>query len=125
MDQFINLGVMFNFNGKVFVTWKQLVTQCRKALLTLKSTIKQLYLNHCTLVSIFDTYVCNILNYGCEVWGSHRNRTLKRSTLIFYGMYWEFVKIQKHVWYIFRYGACLCILFIFFECSNLFKDNAV
>lgn len=34
-----------------------------------------LYLNNCTLFSIFDTYVCRILNYGCEVLGfPHRTR---------------------------------------------------
>ena len=54
------------------VTPKQLAAQGRKAMFALKSTMKQLYLNHCTLLSLSDTYVCNILNYGCEICGSHR-----------------------------------------------------
>ena len=57
---------MFNFNGKFFVTQKTESTN-RKAMFVLKSTMKQLYLNHYTLLSLFDTYVCNILNYGCEL----------------------------------------------------------
>ena len=28
-------------------------------------------LNVETLISLFDTYVASILNYGCEVWCSH------------------------------------------------------
>ena len=63
---------MLNFNGKCFVTQKQLAAQGRKTMFALKSTMIQLYLNHFTLLSLFDTYVCTILNYGCEVWGSHR-----------------------------------------------------
>lgn len=83
LDQFVYLGVLFNFNGKFLVTQKQLASQGRKALFALKSTIKQLYLNHCTLFSLFDTYVCSILNYGCEVWGSHKGPDIEKVHLDF------------------------------------------
>ena len=56
VDLFVYIGVMFNFNGKFFVTQKQLAAQGRKAMFALKSTMKQLYLNHCTLLSLFDTF---------------------------------------------------------------------
>ena len=36
VDQFVYLGVMFNFNGKLFVTQKQLAAQGRKAMFALK-----------------------------------------------------------------------------------------
>ena len=96
----------------------KLAAQGRKTMFALKSTMKQLYLNHCTLRSLFDTYVCTILNYGCEVWGSHRGPVFEKIHLEFLRYVWEFVKIQIHLWYILRQGACLCILLVFFECSN-------
>lgn len=43
---------MYNFNGKFFVTKKQLAAQGRKAMFALKSTMKQLNLNLCTLLSL-------------------------------------------------------------------------
>jgi hypothetical protein len=60
-----------NFNGKFLVSQKQLGSQSRIELFALKTT-KQLFQNQCTSLSLFDTYVCCILNYGCEVWGVHR-----------------------------------------------------
>ena len=35
VDQFVYLGVMFNFSGKFFVTQKQLAAQGRKAMFVL------------------------------------------------------------------------------------------
>lgn len=59
VDKFVYLGVMLNYNDKCFTTQKQLAAQGRKAMFALKSTINQLYLKHCTLFSVFDTYVCS------------------------------------------------------------------
>ena len=108
VDQFVDLSVMYNFNGKFFVTKKQLAAQGRKAMFALQSTMKQLNLNLCTLLSLM------VSKFGVPI----EDRTLKSSTLSFYGMYWKFVKIQIHLWYTLRQGPCLCILFVFFECSN-------
>lgn len=58
VDQFIYLGVVFNYNGKFFITQKQLATQGRKAMFALKSTINQLYLNHCTFCFLFLILTC-------------------------------------------------------------------
>ena len=44
----------------------------------LKSTIKQLYLNHCTSFSLFHAYVYKILNYGFEVCGSHKGPDIEK-----------------------------------------------
>ena len=33
--------------------------------------LKNMCINVETLISLFDTYVASIFNYGCEVWGSH------------------------------------------------------
>ena len=43
----------------------------KEAMFALKSNVKNMCLNVETLLSLFDTYVASILNYGCEVWGSH------------------------------------------------------
>ena len=36
------------------------------------SKIQDDYFNTETLLSLFDTYVKSIVNYGCEVWGFHK-----------------------------------------------------
>ena len=54
-DQFTYLGILLNFNGKFFTTQKQLASQGRKAMFALKSSISGLSLNHCSLLSLFDT----------------------------------------------------------------------
>ena len=53
VDQFKYLGILLNFNGKFFTTQKQLASQGRKAM----SSISNLSLIHCSLLSVFDTYV--------------------------------------------------------------------
>ena len=80
VDQFVYLGVMFNFYGKCFVTKSNWHHRVVKRMFALKSTLtmKELYLNHCTLLSLFDTYVNNNLNYGCEVWGSNKGSDVEK-----------------------------------------------
>jgi hypothetical protein len=39
--------------------------------------------NHETLLSLFDTYVKCILNYGCEVWGYHTAPDIEKIHLYF------------------------------------------
>lgn len=57
---------------------KQLSLQCMKAPFALKKTYCNLSLNLTTLLSLFDTYVGNIANYGCEVWGSYFVRDVEK-----------------------------------------------
>ena len=71
VDKFSYLGLVFNFNGKFTVAQKNLSLQSRKAVFALKSKCSPLYLNHVTLLSLFDTYVSSVCNYACEVWGFH------------------------------------------------------
>ena len=49
----------------------------------LKSSVSNLSLNHCSLLSLFDTYVCSILSYGCEVWGYHKGPDIEKIHLDF------------------------------------------
>jgi hypothetical protein len=64
VGQFCYLGLLLNFNGKFHVTQKQLSLQCKKALFSLKRKFKNMSLNFTTLLSLFDTYVGSIANYG-------------------------------------------------------------
>ena len=62
---------MVNF----FTTLKQLASQGRKAILYKKLKSESL--------SLFDTYVCSILSYGCEVWGYHKGPDIQKMHLDF------------------------------------------
>jgi hypothetical protein len=87
-----------------------LFDQSRKALFKLYSKIHDDCFNHETLLSLFDTYISCILNYECEVWGSHKvediekihlnflKRTLKvrRSTVNFI-IYFEIGRVPMYV----------------------------
>ena len=64
---------MYDFYGKFFVTKKQLAAQGRKAMFALKSTMKQLNLNLCTLLSLM------VSKFGVPI----EDRTLKRFNLEF------------------------------------------
>ena len=40
--------------------------------------MKPLYLKHCTLLSLLNAYVCNILDYDCEVWGYQKGSGIEK-----------------------------------------------
>ena len=63
-----NLHVFFYYTGNFVHTQKMLSNQGRKAVFSLCSKINEDLFNCETLLSLFDTYVSSILNYGCEVW---------------------------------------------------------
>ena len=48
--------------------------------------------NHETLLSLFDTYVKCILNYGCEVWGYHTAPDIEKIHLYFHK---RILKVKK------------------------------
>lgn len=78
VDSFTYLGLLLQYNGKFNNTQKQLASQGRKAMFSLKSKTSQLYLNTETMLSIFDTYIASILNYGCEIWGMHAANDIEK-----------------------------------------------
>lgn len=82
-DQFIYLGMLFCFNGTFLQSQKMLSNQGRNAVLNMYSKIKNDYYNYETLLSLFDTYVSCIINYGCEVWGSHKGEDIEKVHLNF------------------------------------------
>ena len=72
-NQFVYLGLLLNYNGTFTITQKTLSEQGRKATFCLLSKIYDECYNFETLLSLFDTYVTSIVNYGCEIWGYHKS----------------------------------------------------
>jgi len=50
---------------------KTIAGQGHKALFSLINVCKQNSFNIETLLSVFDTYVASVINYGTEIWGFH------------------------------------------------------
>ena len=68
-NEFMYLGILLNYNGVFTNTQKMLSNQGEKAVF---SKIQDDYLNTETLLSLFDTYVKSIVNYGYEGRGFHK-----------------------------------------------------
>ena len=66
VDRFTYLGVLLNYNGSYNILQYKLSEQGIKAVVALRRSIKSMYLNCTTLLSLFDTYINSILSYGCE-----------------------------------------------------------
>jgi hypothetical protein len=66
-------------------TQNVLAAQCKKkkSLNSLLAKMKNLHLNVTTQLSLFDTYIGSLANYGCEVWGSHPANDLENVHLNF------------------------------------------
>lgn len=62
---------------------KQLDAQARKATFSMKENVKKMYLNHKTLLLLFDCYVGTIVNYGSEIWVTQKGLNVERIQLDF------------------------------------------
>lgn len=62
---------------------KMLYNQGKKAMFSLYSKIKDESFNVETLLSLFDTYIASIVNYGCETWGYHKGLDIETLHLSF------------------------------------------
>lgn len=82
VNNFTYLGIVFNFNNKFSKAEKQLAVQARKATFLLKKNVKNMYLNHKTLLFLFDCY-CPIVNYGSEIWSTQKGLNVERIHLDF------------------------------------------
>ena len=67
------LQLMLNTMYAYFSYWNLTVSQGRKTMFSLKSKVNQMCLNTKTMFSFLDSYVCNMLHYGCKVWGNHND----------------------------------------------------
>ena len=69
VDDFNYLGVSFRYSGKFHIIQKTIAVQeAQRVILCLKRSVSNFYLNKETELSLFDTYIQPILNYGCETW---------------------------------------------------------
>jgi hypothetical protein len=83
VSEFSYLGLLLKYNGKFYATQKQLAVQGRKANFKLKANCNGLQLNHATMLYLFETYIKSILDYGCEIWGSHAGPDIEKVHLDF------------------------------------------
>ena len=83
VNKFTYLGLCFYYNGKFTEAEKQLAVQGHKAVFSLNKYINGLLLNIKTLLSLFDSYICSILNYASAIWGSHEGQNVEKVQLDF------------------------------------------
>jgi len=69
VNTFKYLGVIFSKNRRFQVAKEHSVDQARKALFSLYTKIRKLYLPVDCQLKLFDNTVVPILLYACEVWG--------------------------------------------------------
>ena len=81
VDKFMYLGMLINYNGKFNDTQTQLSLQGSKVMFSLKSKTNEMYLSAETMLSLFDTYVGSVPNYGCEIWGFHNSKDVEKVQL--------------------------------------------
>ena len=67
-------------NKKIY---RQLSSQARKALFSLYTNVKNMYLNVKTSLLLFDMYIGSILQYAFEIWGLHHGDCLEKVHLYF------------------------------------------
>ena len=87
VNEFNYLGLLLNYNGKFFKTQKHISEQGQKALFAILNVCNSNYFNIETCLSVFDTYVSSVLNYGCEVWGFHKASNVEKTHTNFWSDY--------------------------------------
>ena len=69
VDDYIYLGVTFNYNGSFIKAMNKQVSQARKAMFAILQKSRQLYLPIDIVCELYERCVIPILLYGCEIWG--------------------------------------------------------
>lgn len=84
VTKFSYLGILFTSGGSCFDTQKTLAGQALKAIFTLKKYLfnfTPLKISH--VLDLFDKLVAPILNYGSEVWGFYKSKSIETIHLQF------------------------------------------
>ena len=68
-DDYIYLGVTFNYNGNFQKAIKTRVNAARRAMFSLRTQSRRLQLPIDIQCDLFDKMIVPILLYGCEIWG--------------------------------------------------------
>ena len=83
VNTFSYLGLLLNYNGKFNVTQKHIAELGKKSLFCLMREVKKHNFNITTLISLFETYVCPVLNYCSELWGYVKAQDVERVHTMF------------------------------------------
>ena len=69
VDDYVYLGICFNWNGSFVKAKKNLHDKASKAMYSLIQKGRRLKLPTDIMLKLFDSCVAPVLLYGCEVWG--------------------------------------------------------
>ena len=61
-----------------FLTNNNVPIQLLESNLYLFTKTNEMYLNTKAMLSLFDTYVGSVLNYGCEIWGFRNGKDVEK-----------------------------------------------
>ena len=118
------------YNGTFNNTQKTLSNQGRKAVFNLFSKIQDDYFNTETLLSLFDTYIASIVNYGSEVWGFHKAPDIETLHLHFLKRIYKVKKSTTNYMVYFELGRVPLYIqrycrMIKYWCKLLKTDNCI
>ena len=78
VNKFCYLGIVFTSGGSSFETQKTLSGQALKAIFTLNKYLHSFTaLKPSHILDLFDKLISPILNYGSEVWGFHKAKSIE------------------------------------------------
>ena len=69
VDDYVYLGVTFNYNGSFRKAMDKQISQAKKAMFLLLQKVKILHLPLDIIIELFDVCVVPVLLYGSEIWG--------------------------------------------------------
>ena len=76
-QSFVYLGVRFfasyHDRGNAFLNMQSSLSKAKQALGAMRSRCRELGIHNVSILSrLFDSLVCSVLNYGCEMWGVYQ-----------------------------------------------------
>ena len=80
-------------NGCFYQAQKSLSEQAKRALFSLNSLFDMVSLGIEEKIKLFESMINPIMNYGCEVWGFHKGKNIKRLHLKFLK---QVLKVNQH-----------------------------
>ena len=99
VDDYVYLGITFNYNGTFKKAVKRLYDKASRSMFEVLKRSKALRLDIDTTFHMFDTLVVPIILYGCEVWGCQTHALVERLQLRFLKTSYIYVRVHQIVWY--------------------------
>ena len=99
------LGLLFYYTRNFVNTQKRLSEQGEKAVYnSMLNKIQDDYYNHDKLLTLFQTYVASILNYGYGIWGYHKAPDIDRVHMYFLK---RILKVKKSTFFLLCTDNCI------------------